>query len=214
VAAARDHGAEVRSGTVVTALRTTSDQVVGVESSAGSFRCRAVVLAAGTDVPPLCAPLGVQLPVASSPAVLVEVTAPAGLVRTVLATPDLEVREVREGRLLMTVPYPADAMGRDVHRLTAHARRLVLSTLRDAEDIDVVRVSIGNRPMPADGAPVLGWVSPGAYVAVLHSAVTLAPTAGRLVADEILTGADSAELRRCRPARFGAGTGEGRLSTG
>jgi glycine/D-amino acid oxidase-like deaminating enzyme len=203
VAAARDHGARVWSGTAATALRTAGGRVVGVESSAGSFRCRTVVLATGRDAPALCAPLGVELPVGSSPAVLIEVAAPAGLVRTVVATPDLEVREVRDGRLLMTVPYPADASARDLHLLTARARRLLVSILRGADDVDVVKVGVGDRPMPADGAPIIGGVGPGAYVAVLHSAVTLAPTVGRLVVDEILTGADAAELRRCRPARFG-----------
>ncbi|WP_217236486.1 hypothetical protein [Streptomyces sp. AC555_RSS877] len=56
--------------------------------------------------------------------------------------------------------------------------------------------------MPAHG-PVLGHVTPdrSVYVAVLHSAVTLAPTAGRLVAQEIVTGVPAAELRRCRLAR-------------
>ncbi|MGI5379683.1 hypothetical protein ACQEV2_36600 [Streptomyces sp. CA-251387] len=35
--------------------------------------------------------------------------------------------------------------------------------------------------------------------AVLHSAVTPAPTVGRLVAQEIVTGEAVGELRRCRP---------------
>jgi glycine/D-amino acid oxidase-like deaminating enzyme len=40
------------------------------------------------------------------------------------------------------------------------------------------------------------------YVAVMHSAVTLAPTVGRLVATELVSGEPAAELRRCRPQRF------------
>jgi glycine/D-amino acid oxidase-like deaminating enzyme len=42
------------------------------------------------------------------------------------------------------------------------------------------------------------------YVAVMHSALTLAPTVGRLVADELVGGDPAAELRRCRPQRFSA----------
>jgi hypothetical protein len=38
-----------------------------------------------------------------------------------------------------------------------------------------------------------------AYVAVMHSAVTLAPTIGRLVANELVSGEPVAELGRCRP---------------
>jgi hypothetical protein len=39
-------------------------------------------------------------------------------------------------------------------------------------------------------------------VAVMHSALTLAPTVGRLVADELVSGESVAQLRRCRPQRF------------
>jgi glycine/D-amino acid oxidase-like deaminating enzyme len=52
----------------------------------------------------------------------------------------------------------------------------------------------------------LGYVTPdrSVYVAVMHSALTLAPTVGRLVADELVGDAPVAELRRCRPQRFAA----------
>jgi glycine/D-amino acid oxidase-like deaminating enzyme len=40
-----------------------------------------------------------------------------------------------------------------------------------------------------------------AYVAVAHSAVSLAPTLGRLAAQELATGEPVAELQRCRPDR-------------
>ena len=44
------------------------------------------------------------------------------------------------------------------------------------------------RPMPADGLPIIGPLPGrrGAYIAVMHSAVTLAASAGRLVAAEVL----------------------------
>ena len=53
---------------------------------------------------------------------------------------------------------------------------------------------------------MVGYVTPdqSVYVAVMHSAVTLAPTVGRLVADEVISGAPVAELGRCRPQRFTA----------
>jgi hypothetical protein len=36
----------------------------------------------------------------------------------------------------------------------------------------------------------------------MHSALTLAPTIGRLVANELVSGEPVAELHRCRPQRF------------
>jgi glycine/D-amino acid oxidase-like deaminating enzyme len=205
LAAARDHGAEVLADTAVTALQTVAGRVAGVQSSAGSLRSGTVVLATGTETPALCAPLGIRLPIDSSPAVLVQLAAPPGLVRTVVATADLEVREVADGRLLMTVPSTADADGSDLERIAADARRRLVSTFHGADDARVLSVRVGQRPLPADGGPVIGPVGRGAYVAVMHSAVTLAPTVGRLVAQEVLAGVEAAELQGCRAARFTAG---------
>ena len=58
--------------------------------------------------------------------------------------------------------------------------------------------------MPADGEPIIGPVAPvpGLYVAVLHAAVTLAPTVGRLVARELVDGAVEPMLAGCRLDRF------------
>lgn len=44
--------------------------------------------------------------------------------------------------------------------------------------------------MPVDGEPIVGPVVevPGLYLAVLHSAVTLAPAVGRLLARELVDG--------------------------
>ncbi|MFC9501375.1 hypothetical protein [Streptomyces sp. NPDC056982] len=54
--------------------------------------------------------------------------------------------------------------------------------------------------MPAHG-PVIGYATNdrSVYVAVMHSAITLAPTVGRLIADELVTGRPAPELQRCRP---------------
>lgn len=57
----------------------------------------------------------------------------------------------------------------------------------------------GEQMLPIIG-PVPGVV--GAYVAVMHSAVTLAATVGRVVASEIVDGVDAASLAGLRPARF------------
>ena len=58
--------------------------------------------------------------------------------------------------------------------------------------------------MPVDGLPIVGSlpVHPGGYIAVMHSAITLAPTAGRLVADEVIDGLELEELQGVRPQRF------------
>jgi glycine/D-amino acid oxidase-like deaminating enzyme len=81
-------------------------------------------------------------------------------------------------------------------------RRLVATF--DAEDIHLVSVRLGTRPMPTDELPIVGPVPGvgGAYVAVMHSGITLAPTVGRLVASEIVDGVEAEQLAGLRPARF------------
>ncbi len=51
--------------------------------------------------------------------------------------------------------------------------------------------------MPADGLPIIGPLSgvAGVHLAVMHAGVTLAPAVGRLVAGELVHGADAEELR-------------------
>jgi|SRR5882757_3889295 len=58
--------------------------------------------------------------------------------------------------------------------------------------------------MPTDGEPVIGPPAgtEGLYIAVMHSAITLAAAVGRLAASEILTARPAPELAGCRPARF------------
>jgi hypothetical protein len=43
---------------------------------------------------------------------------------------------------------------------------------------------------------------PGLYVAVMHSAITLAPVVGPLIALEVVAGINQAVLNGCRLTRF------------
>jgi glycine/D-amino acid oxidase-like deaminating enzyme len=205
VDAARALGARVVLGAGVASLKLGRDRVAGVVSSAGFHPASTVVLAAGTEVGALCAPLGVTLPVAASPAFLLRAAAPPGLVRTILAGPAFEARESRGGHLLLVAPHQAGASGGALERLAQHTLARLRSMFGGAAPLRLLGHGVGRRPMPA-GGPVVGYVTPdrSVYVAVMHSALTLAPTVGRLVADELVGGEPVAELRRCRPQRFSA----------
>ncbi len=146
-----------------------------------------VVLANGTGVPAVAAAYGVRVAVGRSPAVLIRATAPPGLVRTIVATDEFEVREARPGHLLMTSSLPP---GVAAERVGAAFRA----------DVRLRGWAVGVRPMPPDG-PLIGPITPDGrvWMAVMHSAVTLAPTVGRLVAEELVSGRPAPELRRCRP---------------
>ncbi|MFI7319509.1 NAD(P)/FAD-dependent oxidoreductase [Streptomyces venezuelae] len=198
VEAARARGATVLYGTGVTSLRMAGGRVDGVLTSAGFHAAGTVVLTAGTSIPRLCAPLPVDLPVGASPATLVRVSAPPGLVRTIVVRPDFEVREVREEELLLPLSH-GDGRVVASEQAAYGALRRLRATFRGSDGCRLLGYRAVNRPMPADG-PLVGFATGdrSVYVAVMHSAVTLAPTVGRLVADEIVTGRAVSELRRCR----------------
>jgi glycine/D-amino acid oxidase-like deaminating enzyme len=80
----------------------------------------------------------------------------------------------------------------------------VRSTFRGAANVELLGTRVGVRPMPADGEPIVGPVAevPGLYLAAMHSAVTLAPAVGRLVARELVDGTVEPALAGCRLERF------------
>ena len=204
VDAARTLGAQVVLNAGLAALEVIGGRVHGVRCAAGVYPTSTVVLAAGTGVRALCAPLGIMLPVAASPACLLHVAAQPGLVRTILATPVYEVRESHAGHLVMTASYADGAgSGGAPDWLARHTLARLRASFGGAPPLRLLGQHVGQRPMPPDG-PMVGPLTSerSVYVAVMHSALTLAPTVGRLVADELSRGEPVAEFQRCRPQRF------------
>ncbi|EKX54370.1 hypothetical protein GUITHDRAFT_132116 [Guillardia theta CCMP2712] len=83
------------------------------------------------------------------------------------------------------------------------------SILPVIEEAKLSRVTCGYRPFPEDGLPVIGFCSsscstrsPGLYIAVMHSGITLAPLAGAAAALEIAEGLDLDLLAPYRVNRF------------
>ncbi|HSU37399.1 MAG TPA: FAD-dependent oxidoreductase [Propionibacteriaceae bacterium] len=193
VAGARAHGARVHPDTPVTAVRRdAAGRVVGVDTAAGPLSGAAVVLAAGVATATLAAPLGIHVPVDPSPATLFRFRAPAGLVRTVVHNQDFDLRQVATDQLIAA----ADSAERTL--------AAIRSAFRGAGPVGLLSSRVGLRPMPADGEPIIGPVAevPGLYLAVMHSAVTLAAAVGRLAAQELVGTTVESALAGCRFDRF------------
>ncbi len=99
----------------------------------------------------------------------------------------------------------------DLHTPGAELRRWAAELLGRARQVSrgldaaaVTEYQVCVRPMPADGRSIAGWLpgSPGVYVAVTHSGVTLAAHLAQLITTELVTGTAPAELRPYRPDRF------------
>ena len=189
VTGARAHGARVHLDTPVIAVRRdAAGRVSGVETTAGPLDGSTVVLAAGVATVALAAPLGVSVPVDPAPATLFRFRAPAGLVRTVVHNRDFDLRQFAPDRLHAAADSPERTLA------------AVRSTFRGAADVELLSARVGARPMPADGEPIIGPVPdvPGLYLAVMHSAVTLAAAVGHLVARELVDGTVEPSLAGCR----------------
>ncbi|MFN8556338.1 MAG: FAD-binding oxidoreductase [Dehalococcoidia bacterium] len=173
----------------------------------------AVLVAGGIGTRALMRDLGADIPVNRSPGLLAVTTpVPAGTLSRVLYPPGFHVRPDVSGGLRVgaddidaltkedTPPGPPPAWAQPLLDRTA-----AVLTLPAGVRIDHIRVGV--RPVPADGHTVAGRIpgSDNAYVVVTHSAITMGPLLGRLIAEEITTGARDPLLRDFRPERFSAG---------
>ena len=121
----------------------------------------------------------------------------------------MDVREAAVGQLVVVADHRGEVTRGDLARAAGQARDRVAALFTDGDRVRVTGMGVGSRPMPADGMPVVGPLPAisGAYVAVMHSAVSLAAVTGRLVAAEVVDGLPADELRDLRPERFLGGSG-------
>ena len=202
LAAAAAADAAIRLDTEVTDLQTPASGV-RVVTGAGTLDADVCVLAAGAATAALCAKVGVALPMRPTPGLLAHSRPAAPLLRHIVEAPGLHMKQ-ECSRIVAGVDFgggPApdhpEAEGR---RLLA----LVGQHVRGADALELEKVTVGMRPMPDDGRPVLGFAPevPGLYLATMHSGITLAPAVGRFAAMEILDGTRVEMLEPYRPERF------------
>jgi glycine/D-amino acid oxidase-like deaminating enzyme len=148
--------------------------------------------------------LNVSLPIDASPAIFIRYQTQPGLVKGIISSPVMEIRQSADGTLLAAEDYLGEAPGNsptDIARQTAEAIR---KELHGVVLIEAQTVAVGLRPMPADGIPVVGYLPGvgGVYVCAMHPGVTLAAIVGRLASEELLDRRSSAALQPCRAERF------------
>ncbi|SDL40392.1 Glycine/D-amino acid oxidase [Janthinobacterium sp. OK676] len=204
LAAAQALGATVRTHTPVLGFAVQGAKVTGVETAAGLIEADVVVLAAGTGTAKLAEQLGASLPIHASPAIFMRYQAPPGLVRGIISSHAMEVRQDEDGTMVAAEDYVDEAPDNQPAAIAQRTASAISDELEGAESITPAFACVGLRPMPADGVPVIGYLPQveGAYVCVMHPGVVLAAIVGRLASDEIVTGEPASALEACRPARF------------
>lgn len=206
IEAARANGLELLEGVTVTGLQGESGRVTSVRTADGLMAADSVVVASGVNAAALAASVGVTVPV-EAPAGLIVHSKPVGKVLNglVIAT-ELHVRQTQEGRIIAGSDFGGTDPGNDPERAAHDLFDKVRAFLRGGDGLEMDFYTVGYRPTPRDGFPILGAADgiAGVYFAVTHSGITLAPAIGLFAAEEILTGREEPLLAPYRLSRFAA----------
>jgi glycine/D-amino acid oxidase-like deaminating enzyme len=199
LACAVSAGAELVRDDAVTGMDISAGRVSAVRLASGrQLAVAAVVNCAGPKADQVAAFAGLRLPMRNTLGVLVYTSPVAVAVSRVIHAPHVNVRPDGGGRLLLH----SEEIDRtkDTDRVVAAGRALYPGLL--AATVESVRV--GERPIPADGLPVLGRAVdvPNFHFAVSHSGATLSVHVGDLVAAEALGDDQGDALATFRLERF------------
>jgi glycine/D-amino acid oxidase-like deaminating enzyme len=176
--------ATVLQKTPATALLTQGDQIMGAQTAAGPLHADHTVLATGTGTPALLQSIGLDLPMLPRPGLILRTRPVPFRLNHILVTPHQEIRQLPDGSLLTPCAAYHQADPSAVVPDTALDVTLThLATLFGP--VTPAETRLAYRPVPADGLPVLGQMTPGLSLAVTHSGVTLAPLAAEALTAEL-----------------------------
>jgi glycine/D-amino acid oxidase-like deaminating enzyme len=202
-------GATIRTGVVVQELLVQGDRVAGVVTSGGErLEADVVVSATGAVSPNLLERLGITLTMAPTTGMVAVSTPTAVRLKAVHHDDLMNIHPDGSGRIMMR-HYDFDDMctpGMPEHPVAGFLDQLVervATVLPGVAGVKIEAMRVVTRPIPGDGLPMIGTV-PGAnglYLMVTHSAVTMGPMLGHIVAREITTGKKDDRLDAFRPDR-------------
>ena len=213
-------GAVVLYPCEVQALEFRGRHVKSVRTSKGTFGVDRLVVAAGVDTPRILSMAGFSLGLQHAPGILAHSAPLPPLTPLICDAPGgLSFKQMADGSVVGTdaTAPPHTATHDDIRSRPMdfpdqalreyHGNRILtkISTfLPAARGVPLERLTLGFRPLPMDGFPVVGALpaSPDVHVAVTHSGVTLAPIIARHTAEEVLHGSRVEMLAPYRPERF------------
>lgn len=201
--AATTLGARAFYGADAKALLKTDNQIRGIKTDSGDLNGKAVVLAAGIGAAGLLASAGIDLPMDNRPGLMLHSRPVDPVLEHVIWGDRIHIKQQGDGRLVIGEVFSNGRVGEDQGGVAEEMLAEVRLCLPGI-DIEIERITVGMRPMPKDGMPVVGHVPgiEGLYLAVMHSGITLAPIIGRMAAEEILDGVAFDALKPYRLSRF------------
>jgi glycine/D-amino acid oxidase-like deaminating enzyme len=203
--AAQVLGVKVVAHKSVRQLTLRNGRVIGIETESGTIAADEVVVAAGAATAKLAASAGYALPLDTPPGLLIASRPHPKLLNGLVMSPGLHVRQTAEGRLLAGADFGGSDPGADATATSLDLFEVMRGMFKDGGALEYSHHTVGYRPMPGDGFPVVGRPPKidGLYLAVMHSGITLAPAVGLFAAAEITTGKRNDLLNPYGPERFG-----------
>jgi glycine/D-amino acid oxidase-like deaminating enzyme len=204
LAAAQALGVKVIANRPVRQVISRNGRVVGVETESGTIEADEVVVAAGAGTAKLAASAGFALPLETPPGLLIASKPHPKLLNGLVMSPGLHVRQTQDGRLLAGADFGGTDPGADATATSLDLFEVMRGMFKDGAALEYSYHTVGYRPMPGDGFPVVGRPPKmdGLYLAVLHSGITLAPAVGLFAAEEIIGGTRNNLLKPYGPERF------------
>lgn len=203
IAGALEYGAKTLLGDGVETLRHEHGRVTGIETALGTALTGDVVLAAGVGAKAILESVGVDLPMANRFGVMLHSRPVKPTLNHVIWGDRIHLKQNGDGRIVIGEIFSEEWTDRDPDAI---AGQMLADAKRHLPEIDlkIDHITIGERPIPKDGMPIVGGIEGwrGLYVAVMHSGVTLAPIVGRLAAEELLEGVSFEMLNPYRLNRF------------
>jgi glycine/D-amino acid oxidase-like deaminating enzyme len=156
----------------------------------GELHADVTVVAAGSGAVQLAASVDVEISLRTPPGLLVH-SKPAGeILNGLIIAPELHMRQTAEGRLVAGSDFGGADPGENPDETARALFEKVQATIKGGERIEFDFHTVGYRPTPEDGLPLVGRPDgvDGLYIAVMHSGITNAAATGLLASREIMTG--------------------------
>ena len=204
LAGAEALGARVLRNSYVKWLEEDNGRVIGVSIDDGKLHADEVVVAAGEGATSLLASIGVAIDL-TAPAGLLVHSKPLGeVLHGLVMAPEFHVRQTSEGRLVAGSDFSGSIGLENIDEAAAALYAKVQAMIAGSESTELEFHTLGYRPTPADGFPMIGRPGnmAGLYLAVMHSGITLAPAVGLFATQELLQDKRDALIAPYHPDRL------------
>ncbi len=210
-----NHGGSVLYPCEFQGLNYSNGKLSSVKTSMGSLEASQAIFATGIDTDNL---FSKNMMNTSKPGIIMRTQPTDQRLNKIIVGPGVHLHQQTDGRIIFG--EQAGAPSSHIERLREQPNQFpshafakehidrILNTakifMKNIDDLKIEKTSIGWRPLPKDGKPIIGRLeeTPDVYIATMHSGVSLAAIVAKLISQEILDGSKNVLLKDFRPSRF------------